>query len=214
MRYSDIKTLHLFADNGVETEPLSAYGKVTRVGINPQNTRFTDKLIEADITEWEPDQQYDLILAHPPCQFASKLTHSNQKGYNHKNLIPRARKLGKEYADEYIIENVPQAIEKENGLKKEKSTILNGTAFNLPTPFCRAFETSYPVEKPPKQDLDYDNSGFERHNETGGWQNGKHMWKTAKQVTGDYNTRKMKRNGIPAPYIHHLIRYYLLQKEQ
>lgn len=213
MKHGNLKILHIFADNGVETEPLSAYGKVTRVGINPQNTEYTHKLIQADLKEWRPKKQYDLMLAHPPCQFASNLTHAQGNADDHENLIPLARRIGKEHADEYILENVPQAVKKDEGLKKEQSVVLNGTNFNLPTPFKRAFETSFDVSSPSQKRLDYDNKGFEKHNATGGWQGGKQLWKTVKQVSGDYKTKELVRNGIPAPYIHHLMRYYLLSKD-
>lgn len=131
---------HIFADEGVEAEALASYGTVTRAGLDPQDTPFTKSLITADLSEVDLDDHfkpnYDLLLLHPPCY---KWTRRN--GEDSENLIPLAREMGKKYAEEYIIENQPDA-------PLHNPTILKGEMFGLPVAYERAFETSYPIEQP------------------------------------------------------------------
>ena len=120
-----MKILHVFADTGVECEALSAYGSVTRVGIDPTDNPYTDELIAADARELELDRTFDLGLFHPPCQRWSKAAGKPIPREDHPNLIPLARELGERYCENYIIENVPNAPLKD-------PIKLNGTMFGLP----------------------------------------------------------------------------------
>jgi len=200
---SDAVIYHLFADTGVESEPLSAYGTVTRVGLDPTPTRFTDKVVAADLSEecpLEPDA--DLALLHPPCQRWSSATRGRNPE-RHPDLLDRARELGQELAEDYIIENVP-------GAPLRDPVRLNGRMFGLPIDYERAFETTFHVEQPPEyQNLVADGGPFAAHQETGGWQGSSQLWRSAKQVSGDYPSKELKRSGVPAPYIHYLARWWL-----
>jgi len=195
-----MKILHCFADTGVECEALSAYGDVTRVGINPEPNPYTDDLIEADATEWKPTQQFDLGLFHPPCQRWTPGAQSQGTTDDHDNLIPTARQLGRDYCDEWIIENVPRA-------PLHNPTHLNGGMFGLPLHYERAFETSYHVAAPPRQSqIGRPNNAFAEHHANGGFQGCKDLWKSAKGYTHDWPSRTLKRSGIPRAYINYLVR--------
>jgi hypothetical protein len=110
----DVKILHVFADEGVESEPLSAYGDVWRIGLDPRDSPYNAKVIEADAREPLPvSEDFDLVFLHPPCTFMSRLTNISGDRNDHENFIPRAREIGQRYGDNYVIENVPRAIEQE-----------------------------------------------------------------------------------------------------
>ena len=195
-----MKVLHCFADTGVESEALSAYGEVTRVGLDPEDTPFTDHLIQADARGVEFDTTFDLGLFHPPCQRWTNGAAQHQTRDNHKNLIPVARKLANEYCSEYIIENVPKA-------PLENPVELTGEMFGLPIHYKRAFETSYHVEQPRQQTrLCGGHDVFDKWHDTGGWYGSYELWQTVKGYSGDYDHRQLKRSGIPRAYINYLVR--------
>jgi len=135
-----MKILHCFADEGVETEALSPFGNVTRVGLDPQETPFTNAKVAVDLREVDINDlftvTFDLGLFHPPCY---KWTQRNTE--TSENLIPLAREIANQYCDHYIIENQPNA-------PLHDPTILKGEMFGLPVAYERGFETSYPVEQP------------------------------------------------------------------
>lgn len=192
---------HLFADVGVESEPLSAYGRVVRVGLDPLDTNASEP-VAGDVRELPLRPGADLALLHPPCQRWSTATRGRDPN-RHPDLIPLARDIGREYAEDYIIENVPNA-------PLHNPVRLNGRMFGLPIEYERAFETSFHVEQPPMyQNLAADGGPFAAHQETGGWQGSERLWRVVKQVSGDYPAEDMKRSGIPAPYIHYLTRWWL-----
>jgi len=191
--------LHVFADEGVECEALSAFGETTRVGLDPSDTPFTDHLIKADARDVDFDQTFDLGLFHPPCQRWTPGAQMNGTDDDHENLIPVARELAREYCDEWIIENVPQA-------PLHQPVTLNGGMFGLPLHYERAFETSYHVDQPRQQTRLNGPGGFETHHANGGFQGSKTLWKSAKGYTGDYNARSLKREAIPRAYLNYLIR--------
>jgi len=179
--------LHCFADTGVECEALSAYGDVTRVGIDPEPNPYTDTLIEADATEWEPSQEFDLGLFHPPCY---KWTQRNAEDAN--NLIPTARDIATEYCDEWIIENQPDA-------PLHDPTILKGEMFGLPVAYERAFETSYSVEQP-----SFRSSYQYRHRVEN--TRPKSYWGSIKGYTYEhYPGQVLKLNATPRAYINWLL---------
>lgn len=200
---TNLRIGHFFADIGVESEPLSAYGTVHRFGLDPQDTYFTTDTYAVDLAEEMPDVDvFDLALLHPPCPRWSTATRDRDRE-EHPNLIPRAREITGTLADDYILENVPNA-------PLNDPVRLNGRMFGLPIDYERAFETSFHVEQPPAyQALTATDGDFADHQETGGWQGSAQFWRTAKQVTGDYPAEDLKRSGIPAPYIHYLLRWYL-----
>ena len=194
-----MKILHVFADTGVECEALSAYGSVTRVGIDPTDNPYTDELITADARELELDRTFDLGLFHPPCQKWTPGARMQDTTENHENLIPVARELAHKYCDEWIIENVPQAPLRD-------PVYLDGGMFGLPLHYERAFETSYHVPQPRRQTRLTDGGKFNAHHDTGGFQGTKQLWKSVKGYTHDWPSKPLKRSGIPKAYINYLVR--------
>jgi len=192
--------LHVFADTGVECEALSAYGDVTRVGIDPTPNPYTDTLIEADAREVSFDRAFDLGVFHPPCQQWTPGARMNGTTNDHENLIPVARELARSYCEEWIIENVPDA-------PLNDPVVLNGGMFGLPLHYERAFETSYHVPDPPRQtQLGRPSGAFEKHHRTGGWQGSVELWKSVKGYTHEWPSRPLKRSAIPRAYINYLVR--------
>jgi len=192
--------LHVFADEGIESEALAAYGSVTRVGLDPKDNPYTDELIACDARELDLDQTYDLGLFPPPCQRWAVGSHiSGDPEEKHKNLIPAAREVARECCENWIIENVPQA-------PLHQPVTLNGGMFGLPLHYERCFETSYHVDQPRQQSRLSGPGGFDTHHANGGFQGSKELWKSAKGYTGEYNSRSLKREAIPRAYINYLVR--------
>lgn len=195
-----MKILHVFADTGVECEALSAFGDVTRVGIDPDPNPFTDELIQADARELELSRTFDMGLFHPPCQAWTPGAAMNETRDDHDNLIPVARELAADYCDEWIIENVPNA-------PLRNPVVLNGEMFGLPLHYERAFETSYHVPAPPRHaHIGRPNDRFGEHHGTGGWNGSVELWKSAKGYTHDWPSKPLKRSAIPRAYLNYLIR--------
>ena len=179
--------LHVFADTGVESEVLSAYGNVTRVGIDPTDNPYTDTLITADARELDLDRTYDLGLFHPPCYKWTQ--RADEDG---ENLIPLARELAEKYVDNYIIENQPDA-------PLHNPTILKGEMFGLPVAYERAFETSYPVEQP-----SYRSSYEYRHRVE--YTRPKAYWGAVKGYSHEpYDGQVLATNATPRTYIDWLL---------
>jgi len=195
-----MKIFHCFADEGIESEALAAYGHVTRVGLDPSDNKHTDELIARDARELAFRETFDLGLFHPPCQKWASQTHVHGDRSDHENLIPVARKIAQEYCDEWIIENVPSA-------PLHNPVTLNGGMFGLPLHYERAFETSYYVDQPRDQArLCGGNEAFNRHHDTGGWTGSIELWKSVKGYSGEYDSRSLKREAIPRAYINYLVR--------
>lgn len=187
---------HIFADIGVESEPLSAYGNVVRVGINPRDTNESDP-IKADARAIPLEPGADLAVLHPPCTKWSPLTSISGDPDDHPDMIPLARELGKELADHYIIENRPNAPLRD-------PVRLKGDIFGLPIEYERAFETSFHVEQPTiHMTFGTECSTYFSADRSKDW------WRSVKGVSGDYPKEELVKGGIPAPYIHYLMRAYL-----
>jgi hypothetical protein len=198
-----MRILHCFADTGVECEALSAYGDVTRVGINPEPNAYTDELIEADATEWEPEQEFDLGLYHPPCQRWSKAAGEPIPRRDKPNLVPDARRIAEQSCEYYIIENVSLCSELRNPVT------LRGNMFGLPIRYDRSFETNYHVEQPPMNGMisDYKIGGNDTTQERGPDRNfDPDYWKSVKGYSGDYPAGALRKTSIPRAYINYLIR--------
>lgn len=149
----ELRILHCFADYGTESEVLSKFGDVIRVGIDPNDTNES-KPIKADahienkkwdlpIKEEEKEgKTFDLGLFHPVCSRWAATTSISGDPHEHENMIPSARKLANEYCNHYIIENVPRA-------PLHEPVVLNGRMFGMSIQYERAFETSFEVPQPP-----------------------------------------------------------------
>jgi hypothetical protein len=190
---------HIFADDGVESEPLSAYGDVVRVGLNPRENEFSTAIkANAKATPLKPGA--DLVVLHPPCY-----PWTQRDAEDAENLVPLARELGERLGEEYIIENKPDAPLRD-------PVVLDGSMFGLPVEYKRAFETSYEVEQPRGR---RDWSPEHRVENT----RPKGYWKGVKGVSGDYRTQTLALSGTPACYIHYLLRplvdpYHEIDTEQ
>jgi len=193
-----MQILHCFADEGVESEALCAYGDVVRVGLDPRDTNESQPIkADANALPFKDGATFDLGLFHPPCQRWSSLTHIHGDPEDHPNLIPLSREIAQQHCDEYIIENVPRAPLK-------NKTLLNGRMFGLPITYTRAFETSYHTPDPPF------NTGLDDFHTTdatpGDWNGSKNVWKSIKGYSGDYTEHTIKREAIPRAYIDYLLR--------
>jgi len=194
-----MKILHCFADVGVESEALSAYGDVYRVGIDPSDTNQSEPIkANAKQLPIKEGVRFDLGLFHPPCLRWSKAAGEPTPREEYDNLIPLARELGKQYCENYIIENVVNAP-LQNAVK------LNGRMFGLPLRYERAFETNYHVPQPPRYkeltntDTIQDNDRCDdRHNKT--------LWKNLKGYSRDYTVYSIKNASCPRAYINYLVR--------
>jgi hypothetical protein len=191
-----MKILYLFADRGVEAEALSTVGAVHRYTLNPDPTPFVDETTTMDLAEDEPDETADLVVAHPPCTRWSDMPDANKHG-DAPDLIQRARELAQRLGDHYIVENKP-------GAPLHDPAVLHGKMFGLPIAYERAFETSFPVEHPPRQQtLPTETSSFFYSERTHRW------WKAVKGVRGEYPKEHVAKNALPLAYVDCLTRSWL-----
>lgn len=194
--------LHGFADHGVEAEALQMYGHVIRATINPQPHDHSE-VIKADLSRVDElpfeENQFKLTVEHPPCTPWSDMPGAN-KTDDAPRLIEEAREIGERYAEHYIIENKP-------GAPLRDPVVLEGSMFGLPIKYERAFETSFPVEQPPRQKRlapVAETSPFYYSERSDAW------WRAAKGgIQGDYPKEHVAKNCIPLPFIHHLMRAWL-----
>ena len=121
-------------------------------------------------TPYEWFQQFDLIHASPPCQWASitrELAIAQGNMPSDINIMPEIRIFLKQGDIPYVIENVVKAwaCERCNSLRmrgenaipgckeckevRKPHTILCGSSFDLAVQRHRMFETSFPIEKLP-----------------------------------------------------------------
>jgi hypothetical protein len=197
-----MKILHCFADEGVESECLQAYGEVYRIGLDPRDTNESRPIqADAQALPIQSDVTFDLGLFHPPCQKWAVGSHVQcNPDERHENLIPVARDIAVDYCDDWIIENVTQA-------PLNNPVTLNGGMFGSPLHYERAFETSYHVPQPRNQTRLCDPpERIEDHHANGGFQGSKQVWKTLKGYSGEYHARSFKREAIPRAYLDYLIR--------
>jgi len=207
--------LHCFADSGTESEALSVYGDVIRVGINPKDTNESlpikaDAHLAVDDKDWhfpiQDDVQFDLGVFHPVCSRWADTTSISGDPESHENMIPSAREIADEYCKHSIIENVPKA-------PLEDPIVLDGRMFGLPIQYERAFETTFDVPQPPRHERFWLEDGAQEKAETSSFffsERSKTWWASTKQyLPGPYTKQHLAKNCIPAPYIHHLCRAWL-----
>jgi hypothetical protein len=187
---------HFFADYGVESEALAAFGTVHRYTIDPEPNPAVDETVTVDLMAETPDADLDLAVLHPKCTRWSDMP--NVDPDEHENQIPRARRLGQTLADDYILENKPRA-------PLEDPVLLHGRMFGLPLAYERAFETSFAVPQPPRQQTFGGKtvSPYFLADRTTAW------WQTTKGYTGDYPKQHLAKNALPAAYVRFLGRAWL-----
>jgi len=192
-----VKLLHCFADTGVESEPLSAYGDVYRIGIDPRDTNGSTPIqADAATLPFKDSVTFELGVFHPPCTRWSDMPDANKDG-DAPNFIPLAREIAEKHCDHYVIENKPQAPLK-NPVR------LKGDMFGLPIEYERAFETSFHVEQPTiHMTFGTECSTYFYSDRSTEW------WHSVKGVSNDYPKQQLAKSGIPARYIHYLARAWL-----
>lgn len=207
--------LHCFADYGVESEVLSWYGDVVRVGIDPHDTNESEPIkADANILEegkdWDipfkDDATFDLGVFHPVCSKWASTTSISGDPDDHTNMIPSARSIADRYCDHYIIENVPRA-------PLDDPTVLDGRMFGLPIKYERAFETNFDVPQPPRYQRFWGKGGENDTAETSSFfftERSRKWWASVKNVPPqNYPKQHLAKNVIPASYIHHVCRAWL-----
>ena len=60
-----MKVLELFCGRGGLSKPWVALGHDV-TGIDIKDFGYPGKFIKADLLDWEPNQDYDIVLASPP----------------------------------------------------------------------------------------------------------------------------------------------------
>ena len=187
---------HIFADDGVESEALAAHGRVVRVGWDVRDN-WASECVKADATRLPLKPGADLALFHPPCgNWASAPSSYDQERLDHPDYIDLCREIGDEVADDYIIENVPQAPLRD-------PVVLNGRMFGAPTHHERAFETTFPTPEPPEEDGEMEMVYW--WNE---YKRPKSYWLSCKSYTGEYRKDPLVKAASPRPYIDWLMRSY------
>ena len=205
---SERTILHLYADAGIEDEVLHTFGDVTRVGIQPADNPFSTA-IQADARSPPLTETYDLAVAHPPCQrFSRSTAGGGSDPADYPNYIPDARRVCKEYADHYIIESVPDAPLRD-------PVVLTGGMFGMPIHYARAFETSFDTRRPDSVSRWTPDVGPLAQQGTKGraWVGSNDGWRLAKGYAHDWPARGLKRHAVPAPYLRHLLYWWLAAVE-
>lgn len=212
--------LHCFADYGAESEVLSTFGDVIRVGIDIHDTNESipiqaDAHISDEGKEWNfpisEDTTFDLGVFHPVCSKWAATTSISGNPEEHENMIPSARKLAQKYCDYYVIENVPKA-------PLDDPVVLDGRMFGLPIMYERAFETNFRVPQPPKYKRFWGKADDKETAETSSFyfsERSTTWWASVKGYQPDrYPKQHLAKNCIPAPYIHHICRAWLSTYEE
>ena len=197
------RILHCFADFGVESEVLTGYGDVVRIGIDTRDLNDSEP-IQADANDLPiaEDTQFDLGFFHPLCKKWANMTSISGDPANEPNQIPLARELAHQYCDLYVIENKPQA-------PLNDPVVLNGRMFGLPIAYERAFETNFRVPQPSR----FERFGDDKTAETSPFfysERSHRWWGSVKGYRADrYPKQHLAKNTIPASYVHHVCRAWL-----
>lgn len=200
MSDSDAAIAHLFADHGTEAEALSTYGNVFRFTLEPRPNEFDCGAWPMDLSETMPAGRFDLAVLHPPCTRWSDMPGVDPD--EHPDLIGPPREIGETIADEWIIENKPKAW---SDRRESPSVVLEGRMFGLPIKYERAFETSFPVDQPARQQrlAETETSPFFYSERSHSW------WKGVKGLRGDYGKEHTAKNALPMAFVDYLCRAWL-----
>jgi hypothetical protein len=199
-RSDSLLIYHLYADEGVESDYLTRFGRVVRVGLDPTD-RNDSQPVAGDVERLPLKPGADLAVTHPECcpWNVMNAVHGNQDGQPRQ--IQDARRVCREVADHYIIENVPKA-------PLEDPVVLQGAYFGLPITKKRAFETSFQVPQPHLQQPLTDHcENFARYHKPRQW------WEAVMGVENWYPIDPMVNAGMPRAYIEYLLQWYFLAVE-
>jgi site-specific DNA-cytosine methylase len=104
-----MKVLDLFCGLGGWSKAFHDAGHEC-TGIDIKNIGYHGKFIQADLNDWEPNEDYDIILASPPCtefSIAKKISNSQEDERQGLDLVYRAFYLISIIKPKYfILENV------------------------------------------------------------------------------------------------------------
>jgi len=203
-----VRILHLYADTGIEDEVLHTFGDVTRVGIDPSPNPFSE-VVEADARRPPLSPGFDLAVAHPPCQRWSVATPGGGSDpESHPDYIDDARRVCRDLADHYIIENVRDAPLRD-------PVVFMGGQFGMGIHYPRAFETSFPTSRPERRSRWRPDEGplAEQGKQGNAWVGTNDGWRLAKGYAHDWPARELKRHAVPAPYLRRLLYHWLAAVE-
>lgn len=152
--------------------------------------------IDANELPISEETTFDIGWFHPPCGFVSPMSDTGSGSRDDwPNLIPLARELGETYCEDYVIENKPSE-------HIDEEVVLDGHMFELGIEYARAFETTFPVEQPKRQNRIADTSPF-YYTE---WSSGE--WAACKGSTTEFSKSHLAKNTIPSAYIDYIMRHY------
>jgi len=191
---------HLYADEGVESDYLTRFGRVVRVGLDPTD-RNDSEPVAGDCGNLPLRPGADLAVAHPECGPWNTMNAVHENADEQPRQVAQARQVCRAVADHYIIENVPKAPLKD-------PIILEGAYFGLPITKRRAFETSFHVPQPPLQQRLTDHcANFDRYDRPREW------WESVMGVENWYPIDPMVNAGMPRAYIEYLLQWYFTAVE-
>jgi len=189
--------LQVFADQGAENPCLDRHGDVFRFSLNMEPNQWSKGVqCDANNLPLKESAQFDLGIFHPPCGGVSPLSDTGSGSRDDwPDLIPLSREIANQHCDHHIIENKPRdSIDEE--------VILDGHMFNLNISYERAFETSFAVEQPRKQDKLAETGPFTYTEKPHGW------WASVKGSSMDFTHEHLAKNTIPSAYLDYLMRHY------
>jgi len=196
----DLLIYHLYADEGVESDYLTRFGRVVRVGLDPTD-RNNSEPVAGDVENLPLRPGADLAVAHPECGPWNTMNAVHGNADEQPRQIEDARRICQEVADHYIIENVPAA-------PLEDPVVLQGSYFGLPITKKRAFETSFNVPQPELQQTLHDHcANFDRYHRPRRW------WESVMGVENWYPIDPLVNAGMPRAYIEYLLQAYFLAVE-
>jgi hypothetical protein len=193
-----MKILHVFADKGAENPTLSRYGDVYRFTLNAKSNDYSQVVqCDANSIPIRDGVTFDIGWFHPPCGGVSPMSDTGEGSREDwPDLIPVAREIAHKHCDHWVIENKPR-----ESLNEE--VVLDGHMFELGIEYKRAFETSFPVKQPPRQNKLAETSTF-YYTE---WSKGE--WAAVKGTDIDMADKQhIAKNTIPAAYIDHIMKHY------
>jgi hypothetical protein len=199
-QHDGLAIYHLYADEGVESDYLSRFGRVVRVGLDPTDRNDSEPVV-GDVSQLPLRPGADLAVAHPECGPWNVMNSVHGNAEKQPEQIDNAREVCQDVARHYIIENVPAA-------PLEDPVVLEGTYFGLPITKKRAFETSFDVPQPKIQQPLTDHCGnFDRYQRPREW------WEAVMGVENWYPIDPLVNAGMPRAYIEYLLQWFFMERE-